>query len=215
MNLEIKFRIASTDEDEKVRQFLREHFISKEPVNQAYPSRDDSMDEAFLLSLLPEGNIILAIDSTLEIEVIAGMACIGEITKNYSQESWEESETTTHPKWRDILKFMSHIEAKSRVCERYGVEKAIHLHGVSVNEKYRGKSLGKRLFEECFRVAQNRGYKLVSGDCTSLYSIKIAESLGMEFVSMVTYDEYNEKIGYKLFNPILPHTEIKTFVKHL
>jgi ribosomal protein S18 acetylase RimI-like enzyme len=214
MNCEINFRIANPTEHDKVLRFLREHFFTEEPINRAYPSVDDSMEEKFLLSLLPDGNIILAIDAANNDE-IAGMACIGEITKNYSNESWIESEATTNIKWRDILKFMSHIEAKSRVCERYDVSKAVHLHGVTVNKKYRGMSLGKKLFEECFSVAKMRNYKLVSADCTSVYSTHIAESLGMEFVSLVTYDEYHDKIGYKLFNPIQPHTEIKTFVKKI
>lgn len=215
MNCEIKFRIANVAEDDKVLHFLRQHFFAEEPINRAYPFTDDSMEEEFLLSLLPLGNIILAIDASSTPDAIAGLACIGEITKNYSQESWQESETTTNVKWRDILKFMSHIESKSSVCERYGVDKAIHLHGVTVDKRYRGQSLGKRLFQECFRIAKERGYQLVSGDCSSIYSIKIAESLGMEFVSKVTFDEYHEKIGCKLFNLTDEYVEIKTFVMKL
>jgi len=215
MKSEISFRVASESEHDKVLEFLREHFLPEEPIGKAYPIQDDSMEEEFLLSLLPDGNVIMAIDATNKNDEIAGLAFIGEITKNYSNESWEESEQTTNLKWRDILKFMSHIESKSNVCERYGVEKAIHLHGVTVNKKYRGKSLGKMLFEECFHIGKLRGYKLVSADCTSIYSVHIAQSTGMKFVSMVTYDEYHEKIGYKLFNPILPHVEVKSFVKKL
>lgn len=215
MNCEIIFRTAIESERDKVLQFLRDYFFTEEPINRAYPIRDDSMEEEFLLSLLPSGNIILAIDATTNNETIAGLACIGEITKNYSKESWDESETTENLKWRDILKFMSHIEAKSNVCERFNVTKAVHLHGVTVNKNYRGKSLGKKLFQECFKIAKMRNYKFVSADCTSIYSIHIAESVGMEFVSMVTYDEYHEKIGQKIFNPIHPHTEIKTFVKRI
>lgn len=214
MNCEIVFRVANEYEHDKVLKFLRENFFTEEPINRAYPSKDDSMEEEFLLSLLPHGNIIFAIDTANENE-IAGLACMGEITKNYSKESWEESETTTNTKWCDILKFMSHIEAKSNVCERYDVSKAVHLHGVTVSGKYRGKSLGKRLFEVCFDVAKIRNFKLVSADCSSIYSIHIAESVGMEYVSRVTYDEYHEKIGRKLFNPIEPHTEIKTYVKRI
>lgn len=171
------------------------------------------MEEDFFLSLLPGGNIIFAIDSSNN--SIAGLASFGEITKNYSQESWDESETTTNQKWRDILKFMSHIESKSNVCERFCVTEALHLHGVSVDKKYRGRSIGKRLFNECFNVAKSRNYQLVSADCTSVYSIHIAENVGMKLVSTVTYDEYNNKIGDKIFSPIKPHTEIKSFVKRI
>jgi ribosomal protein S18 acetylase RimI-like enzyme len=171
------------------------------------------MEEEFILSLLPQGNIIFAIDSSNN--HIAGLASFGKITKNYSRESWNESETTTNRKWRDILKFMSHIESKSNVCERFGVTQALHLHGVTVDKAYRGRSIGKRLFIECFDIAKGRNYQLVSADCTSVYSIHIAKSVGMELVSTVTYDEYHEKVGEKIFTPIEPHTEIKSFVKRI
>ena len=171
------------------------------------------MEEDFILSLLPEGNIIFAIDSSNE--NVAGLATFGRITKNYSNESWDESEATTNQKWRDILKFMSHIESKSNVCERYGVVEALHLHGVTVDKTYRGRNIGKKLFNECFDIAKGRNYQLVSADCTSVYSIHIAKSVGMELASTVTYDEYHEKIGEKIFSPIQPHTEIITFVKRI
>lgn len=188
-------------------------FSQEEPINNAYPIIDDNMEEEFILSLLSEGNIIFAIDSSNN--QIAGVAMFGRITKNYSRESWDESEATSNQKWRDILKFMSHIESKSNVCERFGVSQALHLHGVTVDKKYRGRSIGKRLFNECFNIAKSRNYQLVSADCTSVFSIHIAKSVGMEVVSTVTYDEYHDKIGDKIFSPVQPHTEIKSFVKRI
>lgn len=213
MSCEIFFRVANESEHDKVLHFLRQHFFSEEPINNAYPIKDDSKEEEFILSLLPDGNILLAIDSSTE--NIAGLASFGEITKNYSQESWDESETTLNRKWRDILKFMSHIESKANVCERFGVTEALHLHGVTVDKAYRGRAIGKQLFNECFKEAEKRNYRLVSADCSSIYSVRIAQSVGMECVSTVTYDEYNDKVGSKIFYPTPPHVEIKTFVKKI
>lgn len=213
MNSEIIFRVANKSEQEKVLQFLRKHFFSEEPINNAHPIKDESMEEEFILSLLPDGNIIFAVDSATN--QIAGLASFGEINERYSRESWEESETTSNRKWRDILRFMSFIESKSKFCERFGVTEALHLHGVAVDKAYRGRAIGKKLFQECFRIAASRNYKLVSADCTSIYSSHIAESVGMECVSTVTYDEYHDKVGDKIFHPILPHDEIKSFVKRI
>lgn len=213
MSCEIVFRVASESEHEQVREFLREFFFADEPINNAHPIRDESEEEEFILSLLPKGNIIFAIDSIND--RVAGLASVGEITKNYAQETWAESETTTNQKWRDVLKFMSHIDSKSDVCKRFDVTSALHLHGVTVDKRYRGKAIGKLLFKECFNLAKHRDYRLVSADCTSVYSIRIAEAVGMKCVSTVTYEEYNDKIGEKIFQPISPHTEIKTFVKKI
>jgi len=210
MSCEISFRVAVESEHDKVLQFLRQHFFPEEPLSNAHPIKDDSMDEEFCLSLLPLGNITWAVDNNNN---IAGLVMCGEITQNYALESWNESETTTNRKWRDILKFMSHIEAKANVCKRFGVTEALHLHGVVVNKAYRGRAIGSMLINECFNIASSRHYRIVSADCTSIYTSRIAESLGMECLSTVTYDEYHDKIGEELFHPISPHTEIRTFVK--
>lgn len=210
---EICFRVANESEHETVRQFLRRNFFPEEPINNAYPIKDDSMEEDFILSLLPDGNIIFAIDASNG--EIAGLAMVGKITPQYSQESWDESETTNHQKWRDVLKFMSHIESKANVCQRFGVAAALHVHGVAVEQSYRGQAIGKKLFLECFNIAARRHYRIVSADCTSIYSALIAQSVGMECVSTVTYEEYHEKIGDKIFYPTPPHNEIKSFVKQL
>lgn len=53
----------------------------------------------------------------------------------------------------------------------------------------------------------------MSVDCTSIYSIKIAERLEMEYVSEVTYDEYHTFLGKEIFKPDPKNTVIKTFIK--
>lgn len=108
MKLEIKFRVAEVSDYDNVLEFLRLNFFSEEPINNAYPVKDESCEEEFIMSLLPEGNIILALDASDD--NLAGLASFGTITRNYAKETWEESEQTTNKKWRDILKFMNHIE---------------------------------------------------------------------------------------------------------
>lgn len=213
MTSKIFFRVANESEHDAVLEFLRQHFFTEEPINNAYPIKDDSKEEEFILSLLPDGNVVFAVDSTSG--QIAGLASFGEITKRYPQESWDESETTTNRKWRDILKFMSYIESKSNVCERFGVAQSLHLHGVTVDKAYRGQGIGKLLFEESFRIAKSRNYRLVSAECSSVYSARIAQAAGMEHVSTVTYDEYHAKLGDKVFKPTPPNTEIKSFVRKI
>lgn len=105
--------------------------------------------------------------------------------------------------------------SKSDICVRFNVPEALHIHGVTVDKKYRGRALGEKLFTECFKVAKDRHYQIVSADCSSIYSIHIAGKLNMEHVSTVTYDEYHETIGIKVFNPIPPHTEIQSFIKRI
>lgn len=215
MNSEIIFRVATESDIDKITEFQRKNFFFEEPINKAYQSttKDISMENKFVLSLVPDGNVIFGIDSFND--RIAGIVSFGEITRNYSKESWEESETTTDPTWRDILKFMSYIEAKSNCCERLKVPASLHIHSVAIDHDYRGRSLGKKLFEKVFEVARDRKYQLVDAECTSVYSSRIAESLGMELIATTTYKEYNEKIGKKMFIPTPPNTDIRSFVKRI
>lgn len=86
---------------------------------------------------------------------------------------------------------------------------------VAVHSDYQNQGIAKRLFESCFQLAKQRNLKVVCADCTNFYTSKIAEKIGMQLVSTVTFDEYNKYLGTNLFASCPPHTAIKTFVKKI
>lgn len=115
----------------------------------------------------------------------------------------------------DISKILAYIEKKADVLGNFNLEEAVHCHAVGVHHDYRGNRIGQKLFEKFFDVAKALDYQLLSVDCTSIFSNRICEQLEMDLVSSVSYDEYNMKIGEKLFKSIEPNTEIRTYVKKL
>ena len=84
-----------------------------------------------------------------------------------------------------------------------------------VDIEYQNQGIARRLFERSLDLAKEKGFTLVAVDCTSLYTIKIAQKLKMKCISSITFDEYNEMIGERMFIAQEPHTIIKTFIKRI
>ena len=210
---ELIYRVAEMKDHDLVLKFLQDFFFPEECINIAHPIKDDTMEELFAMSLLPEGNMVMALDK--HSDEFAGLLMFGPITKEYSNESREEGEETSNRKWREILYFMSNLEAKADICRRYQVGVALHLHGVAVSKNFRGQGIGEKLFEECFRQAKLKNIGIVSADCTSPYSVRIAEKLGMELASTFSYDEYHKSLGKTIFTNAKPQGIVKTFIKKI
>lgn len=213
MALNILFRVAKNDDHENLLEFLREHYYKEEPITISHPIKGHTKDdEEFTMSHIDHGTVLLAIDS--KNDKIIGAFVAGPIEVGDVEKMLEESEKS-EKKWGEIMKFLAYIESKANVLEKFKVEKSLHCHVLAVHHDYRGNKIGQKLFENSFINAKKLGYKILSADCTSIFSIKISQQLGMECVSIVTYEEYNKIIGKDLFISHSPNNEIKTFVKQL
>lgn len=209
------FRVVEEGDHEKVLDFFRESYYGEEPLTLSHPipgyTKDD--EDFTIRSNFEHKTCLIAVDE--DSGRIAGALCAGPIQQGDADAMIEAAKTTETQKWRDISLFLAYIEKKSDLLVRFNISNALHIHALGVSSDYRGQRIGERLFKFCFDNARKLNYPLVSADCTSIYSMKIAERCGMENVSMVSYDEYNEVIGQKLFNPKEPNLVIKTFAKKM
>lgn len=214
-NNKISIRVANEDDRDAFLDILREAYYRDEPITLAHPTPGHTRDdEEFTASAqLKYGTCLVAVDEASG--RIAGALAAGPIEHGSADEMIEAAKTTETEKWRDISLFLAFIEKKADMFGRFDIENAIHVQAVGVHRDYRGQRIGERLFKFCFENARKLNYPMVSADCSSIYSMKIAEQCGMVNVSSVTYDEYNAIIGRELFKPTAPNVEIKTFVKFL
>lgn len=214
-NKNIAIRVATEDDREKFLKLFREAYYQEEPLTLSHPTPGHTRDdEVFTVtSQLEHGTCLIAIDE--ENGQIAGALAAGPLEDGSAEEMIEAAKTTETEKWRDISLFLAYIEKKADLFVRLNIPNAVHIQALGVHRDYRGQRIGERLFQFCFDNAARLNYPLVSADCTSIYSVRIAEKMGMENVSTVTYDEYAERIGRQLFKPREPNLEIKTFVKWL
>ncbi|KAG5675580.1 hypothetical protein PVAND_005474 [Polypedilum vanderplanki] len=209
----ISIRVAKIENYDNVLNFIRKHYYNEEPITISHPESGHTIDdEKFSMSHIVHDTVLMAIDDQSSETV--GVLIAGPIEKGDAIEMLKNAEKSSK-KWSDIQKFLAYIEIKADVLGKFNLEKALHCHVLTVHQDYRGNRIGQRLFEQCFENARKLNYKLMSVDCTSIFTIRIAEKCGMDCISTTTYDEYNQSIGEKLFLPKKPNLEIKTFVKKI
>lgn len=214
----IIYRVAVANDRDAILDFLRKHYYPEEPItNGNEPKRQDTADEDFTLSVIADSASIVACDPINNGKIVgalmAGLIETDEV--HHIMDMAKESELNNNRKWSEILLLLGHLAQCSNIFQRYNVNRSLHIHVMSVDTAYRGKSIGTYLMEMCFNVGKSLGYPIVSADCTNVFSIKIAEKLGMDCVNVMAFSEYKDNNGKQLFNPPLPHTHIKTFVKIL
>lgn len=211
----IVYRVAVASDRDNVLDFIRKYYYPEEPITVGnVPKIQDSADEAFSVSVIPEGASIIAIDP-LENNKIIGAILAGVIEPGEADHMIEESKQCESSKWSEILLLLAHLERNANIYERYKIDKALHIHVLGVDSHYRGKSIGVNLMQKCFDAGKSLGYKLVTVDCTSVFSIRIAEKLQMENIYTLAFNDYKDKNGRQVFCPPLQHSHIKTFAKTL
>lgn len=210
----IVYRIADAGDKENILSFIREHYYPEEPITVGNePHQQSPEDEEFSMSTVQYGTTIIAIDT--ESNAIVGVILSSPIVPGDAEEMIEEAKVCKSKKWSEILLLLAHLEQKADVCARYGVTRVLHMHVMGVDKRMRGHSIGVNLMQKCIENGKALGYPVASVDCTSVYSIKVAEKLHMDCISTVAYADYTDANGKPIFRPPAPHTEIKTFVKVL
>lgn len=214
---DIIYRVATANDRENILNFIRAHYYPEEPItNGNTPPVQDSADEEFSGSVIEQGTSIIAIDPSNENKIV-GAILSGPIEPDEAHHMIEESERcqNNNKKWSEILLLLAYLEENANIYKRYNVEKSLHIHVLGVDSQYRGRSIGVNLMQECFANGKSLGYPMVKADCTSVFSIQIAEKLQMECIYQLAYSDYKDNHGKQLFKPPSPHTHIKTFVKML
>ncbi|XP_062550201.1 arylalkylamine N-acetyltransferase 1-like [Armigeres subalbatus] len=212
----LKFSVAEPTDYDSVLAFVIEHYYKDEPMNSSYiydssPAVDDV---EFSVSFLLQGMAVKAVDPSCENQLV-GVSIANPINQEYVNDLLEAAKQAKTEKWRDSLKLLAHLQQTVNVLQRFNVPKCYDIEIVAVHPDYRGQSIGSRLFEEQFARAKQLGYAVASADCSSYYSARIAEKVGMECVARLPYSDYRDERGVQLFQPKAPHVEIQTFVKLL
>jgi GNAT superfamily N-acetyltransferase len=210
----LSIRVATKEDYDDVLDCLRKYYYDEEPITISHPEPGHTRDdEEFTMSFIKYGTVLIATDD--ENGKVVGALSAGPIEHGDADAMIEAAKTTETKKWREISLLLAYIEKKADVLHRFDIPKALHVHALGVHHDYRGQKIGDKLFQACFENGKKLNYAMVTTDMTSIYSIKIAERIGMECVSQMTYDEYNKSIGEDLYQPKHPNFEIKTFIKKL
>lgn len=207
-------RVAEQSDANEIFDFKLRHYNKDDPLEMAHP---DNNEETRDISIITEGIeskfVWLAVERSSD--KLVGILLAGPMNQNFADGIKEFAAQPGDQKRSDIMNFIIYIEQKANILQRFNVEEAFYIQVVAVHQDHRRQQIARKLFETAIDSAKSNKFKLLCVDCTSFYSAKLAANLGMDCISTVTYDEYNNHLGRNLFAPVEPHMEIKSFVKKL
>ncbi|PNF37492.1 hypothetical protein B7P43_G14566 [Cryptotermes secundus] len=202
---------ACEDDCETMCLFLRENYYPFEPINIAMglDSGHSIANEAHLLDFVKEGTSLLAVATTPQ-KTLLGVCINGEI---FSDENMIEIVSNcTCERYAKFLQFIETVDRCSEFWNRVAVERALSSEALAVLGSVRGQGVGKALLEKTLQVAKDDGFPLLRVDCSSYYSAKLAEQMGLECIYSLPYSEYKNEDGCQIFDPPSPHVEYKLFI---
>lgn len=209
----VEIRVATPVNFHEVSDFICEHFNGFEPIQMFYYRPELPMDpppKDLLEDAIASQTLLLAyIDNQL-----VGVLIASEITNEVADMDREYASSSGYgQKGTDVFNLLSYVGEKADLCNRLSISNSLHIHIISVHQNYLQRGLAKRLFFESVEQGRVKNFPAVSVDCTSSFTSRIAEACGMKCESTVTYDDYNEHVGEKLFIACEPHTTITTYAK--
>ncbi len=198
-------RVANEHDSDAVLEFIRKFYYPEEPITLGNePKQQSEEDEKFHISLLPMGSSIVATDSERNDQIV-GALIAGPVEPSEAEEMLEQAKLCKDKKWSEILYLLAYLDMQANIYKRYNVDRALYVHAIAVDDQTRGQAIGAKMMEKCMEIGKAMGYSLLSGDFTSVYSIRMAEKLDMDCVGDLAYEDYKDDDGNQLFRPPVPH----------
>ncbi|KAL5291800.1 hypothetical protein ACFFRR_010906 [Megaselia abdita] len=205
---EITYRVAIPSDKQRIGKFLLEHFWPDEPTFKAagvLPSDEENED---CLRCIDYGTCTIAEDQN---GIIAGV----RLAKVRVPSDIEKAADKPWSQFDQIFEFLRIIAVNAKVFERYNVDKLLQSMLICVSRDFRGKGIGLKLYSENMELGKKLGYKVYVCDCTSAFSAKLCEKLGMECIAAWDYSEYLDEDGKQLFTPDSVHDKLRVYGKAL
>lgn len=210
----ISYRVAFESDRAELAELFEKFYFPNEPFNCGWIDNDPVPEDIVLtLKALGEGTSIVAVDH--DKNIIVG-ACITGVDDGTSQQAMlDEANQTSNAKWAQYLRLYARLDNEANFYERFNVDKLFHVHGLSVNGDYRGRSIATKLVQKSFEMAATLGHKICTINCSSFYTEQIAMKLKMECMNELAMDDIKNEKGERLVYSSPPHTHIRTYAKRL
>ncbi|KAH8368461.1 hypothetical protein KR084_012017 [Drosophila pseudotakahashii] len=209
---DIEVRQVSAGEAGDMMTFLLAHYYPEEPLTAGTsPPEPDEVDKDFLLSNVPFGTCFMALE---EGRIVAAVVA-GPKDAHEPEHMVEEVRKHAGQKWGRILHLLSAVESATDVCRRFNVPSSVQVHALGVDRQQRGRNLGALLMTAVAQRARDLGHRLVSVDCSSVYSARLVQRLGYQLVNTLRYVDHLDESGQQVIRPPPPHESVQTFVLQL
>ncbi|PSN38899.1 hypothetical protein C0J52_20076 [Blattella germanica] len=214
---EMQYRIikATMEDRDKILDFLRQNFYNEEPINAAMNNESNTLskaDEEHTLALLQEEISFLAVSND---EELIGICLSGLVTSKEAEDMEGLAETCGCERFSKLLYFLSFVERQSNIWGKSGTSSGLSVQALAVTQAARGHGVGRALLEKTRELAKNEGYSLFRVDCSSYFSARLAEDIGMECIFSLPFSEYKDKDGCPIFKVKTPNHNMKIYIQKL
>ncbi|EDW03000.1 arylalkylamine N-acetyltransferase-like 2 [Drosophila grimshawi] len=210
----ILIRVMTVSDYKQVKIFMGGNFYNGEPlcassgedVQKCYEKENDE----YHISMIEQGTCLLATEE--KTGRIVGLVLAGAQFPSCLEKHRKEAAAMEPNTWGLIAVFLSKVEIKVNLFERYAISKLLYSHITNVDASMRGKGLGSRLAAALMEVGRTKGFPLMIAYCSSFYSARQKEALGMECIYEQAYADYKDDSGKVVFKPPAPHTHLRVMV---
>lgn len=220
MHSKLNIRVIQEKDIENVIEFMENNFFQHEPLVSSEPILKEYSENKLMKKFIKEGLSLMAEEfienGTEQQSKILGVTIAAE---NNHQQIQQMKDLIKDKNENEILSrimtFLIKLEEGANVFERFNIDKALHSHMTAVDCNARGRGIGVQLRKALMALGREKGYQLMTVDCTSFYSARQCENLGMQCVNVIEYKKYVDCCGKPIFNVKPPHECAKSFVMHL
>ncbi|XP_034474218.1 dopamine N-acetyltransferase-like [Drosophila innubila] len=211
----ILIRIMSVEDYKQVKIFMGGNFYNGEPLcassGEDVQKCHEKENDEYHISMIEQGTCLLAVDENNGGRIV-GLVLAGCQVPSDLEKHRKEADEMEQNTWGRIAVFLSEIERKVNIFERYGVSKLLYSHITNVDASMRGKGLGARLAAALMEVGRSKGFPMMVAYCSSFYSARQKQALGMECIYEHAYADYKDANGQVVFKPAAPHTHLRLMV---
>ncbi|KAH8346727.1 hypothetical protein KR084_009002 [Drosophila pseudotakahashii] len=207
----VTIRIMDLKDYEQVKPFLKDEFFMAEPLYLSlscgkpfHPLDEKHWDEENL-SMITEGTCLVALDEN-DGNRLVGCALAGALFPEDYKRHRRMAETADQTISGHLNVHLHKLESGANIFERYGISKALLSRMTTVAGSKRGKGLGSRLANTLMDLGRSKGFPVMVANCTSFYSARQKESLGMECIYSLAHADFKDDQGRVIFTPPPPNT---------
>uniref|UniRef100_A0A1I8NLS5 N-acetyltransferase domain-containing protein n=1 Tax=Stomoxys calcitrans TaxID=35570 RepID=A0A1I8NLS5_STOCA len=203
-----KIRIIMPEDQERVIHFYIENFYRYEPVFSSTPKMvPGPRDLADIVECIRGGTSIICYHESdkAEEEIVGAFLCTAK-ERTYVRKLFEAAALEGNTKYGHYLRLLGILHREAAICNRYKVEEIFFTFMACVAPKWRHRNILKLLGDESIALATKLGYKVYTVDCTSNFSSRVCESLKMDRLVTLRYDEFLDTNGKPYF--VIPHPHV-------
>lgn len=146
---------------------------------------------------------------------IAGVVLNGCLQYKDVETAWNDIEALEDNAFKKIFVFLYKHNARQNLFKEFNVDKIFEVRILSVDSRFRGQGVAKNLLRKCEQFAIENEFRMLKMDATSMFTQKVAASLGYLTRSEYRYDEYLDEYNERIFDVEEPHQSNKIMYKLL